>query len=725
MLYFCTFCLSFSSAMQRSDFSFKRIDRLLKPAGLGNALNSIASGKFIYMESARWNGRADLRKGKRADPTAIHRIIVGVKHRNLDQLKEILFDISDPHSANYGHHLSNTEVQEMTTNAESCDYVVQFLRFHGISVSDKSVHGGQYIEVEATISEWEQLFNTEFYEIEHIEKSDRKFLRALHYSLPELLSAHVGVVFNTVQLPDPNYFQNKKRVRATPLSDLSVSSWSGADSLSGYVTPSLLNSVYGITNNGGSSSASQGVFESIDQSMSPSDLAYFQTYFNLPVEPVAYNIGGHSSNTACKANYGNDCAEANLDVQWMMAVAQHTPTTYYYYDNDDFMLGWILEVAKTTRPVLVYSISYGLDEVYLPDSYGSEFDVQAIKLGVQGVTIVASSGDDGAISANGRDSYLYCGYMPSFPASSPYVVAVGGTMGPERNLPEVACQGDLGGVITTGGGFSTYADMPSYQAEAVNGYLSSVAGTPKEPSRGFNRAGRGYPDISALAYNYVVAIDKKFYGVSGTSASSPVFAGMVSLVNSARIAAGKSAVGWINPALYMYSSLFVRDVTVGDNFCVASGLVCCEQGYYATTGWDPVTGLGSVDFPSFMSTFMSMENNYMHPSMKPTVFGEKSASPSKAPVLPPALSPTASPSMSAGWMQISVYEEAHCEMGEDKTGNRIATSISALPTGVCLVEYDTDHKTVLGSRKYFCEEGIYSSARAQFHTPLFDYFYIF
>ena len=79
----------------------------------------------------------------------------------------------------------------------------------------------------------------------------------------------------------------------------------------------------------------------------------------------------------------------------------------------------------------------------------------------------------------------------------------------------------------------------------------------------------------------------------GTSASAPVFGGMVSLVNAARKAAGKSSLGWINPALYAFASKFVNDITSGNNKCKV-GPTCCAQGFYASTGWDPVTGLGSV-----------------------------------------------------------------------------------------------------------------------------------
>jgi tripeptidyl-peptidase-1 len=133
-------------------------------------------------------------------------------------------------------------------------------------------------------------------------------------------------------------------------------------------------------------------------------------------------------NHACRAHNGNDCIEANLDVQYLMAVAQHVPTTYYYWSGEDFLLEWIQQVAEMTNPPLVFSISYGVDEPELPASYGQQFDIQAMKLGVRGVTILASSGDDGAVSPSAASNSMNCGYNPSFPATSPYVTAVGGTM---------------------------------------------------------------------------------------------------------------------------------------------------------------------------------------------------------------------------------------------------------------------------------------------------------
>jgi tripeptidyl-peptidase-1 len=181
-------------------------------------------------------------------------------------------------------------------------------------------------------------------------------------------------------------------------------------------------------------------------------------------------------------------------------------------------------------------------------------------------------------------------------------------MGPEKGGPEVVCQSDKGGVITSGGGFSTYFAQPAWQKQAVTGYLSKRNST-SLTAPGYNQNGRGFPDISLLSVNYQVFIGGALVGVYGTSAAAPVFAGMVTLLNTARKAAGMSNVGFINPTLYQAGankSLSVfHDVASGHNKCCSSGLqgVCCSSGFSAIQGWDPVSGWGGVDFAQLATVF--------------------------------------------------------------------------------------------------------------------------
>jgi hypothetical protein len=190
--------------------------------------------------------------------------------------------------------------------------------------------------------------------------------------------------------------------------------------------------------------------------------------------------------------------------------------------------------------------------------------------------------------------------------------------------------------ITSGGGFSTYYPQPAWQSAAVSGYFATAAGLGKSPVAGYAANGRAYPDISLAGMNYVVVTGGISYAVSGTSASCPAVAGFISNINAARLAIGKGSVGWINPALYTKGSSFVNDVTSGHIKCVADG-TCCSTGFYATTGWDPATGLGSVNYGKMASFFVALGSNiiYSFPSMSPTLLP-----------LPPSTSPmTVAPSV--------------------------------------------------------------------------------
>ena len=121
---------------------------------------------------------------------------------------------------------------------------------------------------------------------------------------------------------------------------------------------------------------------------------------------------------------------------------------------------------------------------------------------------------------------------------------------PPPGDPEIACQSHLGGVITTGGGFSTYYQAPAWQKASMDLYFARIKEMSELPSKGYNPQGRGYPDVSFNGVEYQVVIGGNTVSVYGSSASAPVFAGMITLVNTLRRAAGFPTVGFINPTLY-------------------------------------------------------------------------------------------------------------------------------------------------------------------------------
>ena len=134
----------------------------------------------------------------------------------------------------------------------------------------------------------------------------------------------------------------------------------------------------------------------------------------------------------------------------------------------------------------------------------------------------------------------------------------------------------------SGGGFSNIFPQPDYQSTAVENYLDALGST----NAGlFNRTGRAFPDVSAQGIRYITRINGTFFTVDGTSASTPVWASVVALLNDALLNAGKPPLGFINPLLYSQGAAALNDITNGSN----PG--CGAQGFPAMEGWDPVWAL--------------------------------------------------------------------------------------------------------------------------------------
>jgi len=340
--------------------------------------------------------------------------------------------------------------------------------------------------------------------------------------------------------------------------------------------------------------ASQSLYESLGQNYGPDDLFSFEDKFNLYKINIDKVVGNNNAD-ACYQD-PDSCGEANLDVLYIMGMAQNAETWYWYSDDQSSTwTDWIYAVANDADSPLVHSISYGGYETD-GDSEMMTFSTEAKKLALRGMTIIVSSGDDGVSNFNVRKGSDYCGYNPSFPATSPYVTTVGATQGPEQGYNEVACSSDTGGGITSGGGFSGYFKRPSYQDTAISYFFNNLQ---TKPYDGYQAEGRGIPDVSIMGHNYLISLGGQWTEVSGTSASSPVFAAMMTLVNDLRMQNGKGPMGFLNQVLYSLDSSVWNDITSGNNACSSGNqdtAVCCNEGFTAQAGWDPVTGLGTPKF---------------------------------------------------------------------------------------------------------------------------------
>ena len=314
-----------------------------------------------------------------------------------------------------------------------------------------------------------------------------------------------------------------------------------------------------------------------------SDLKKFFNGVQVPEPTVsAISVDGGKNTPGSDAD-----GEVELDIEVAGAVAPGANIAVYFAPNtDQGFINAIIDAAHdTSRKPSVISISWGAPE----DAWTAQSQ-QAMNAALQdaatlGVTVTAASGDNGS-SDGVTDGKLHA----DFPASSPFILACGGTTlrGSGNTISsETVWNETAQNEGATGGGVSNVFPIPAYQQSA---------GVPANPQTNF--AGRGVPDVSGDAdpsTGYEIVVDGQNGVVGGTSAVAPLWAGLIALINQKL---GRS-VGFVNPVLYALTAPAFNDITSGNND--DSGL----GGYDASPGWDACTGLGSPDGTALLNALYS------------------------------------------------------------------------------------------------------------------------
>jgi tripeptidyl-peptidase-1 len=524
--------------------------------------------------------------------------------------------VSDPDHQRYGQHLTTEEVNDLIKPTDETSRLVHdWLADYGIHGDSLSYSpSGDWIKCNVTIREAEQLLGTSYSTYQH--KTDGSWMiRTPEWSLPQPLHAHISTIqpTNSFMRPNPRrstlkiphkVFPSSIQDQVAPLPKDATVAQACSGSL---VTPSCLRTLYGTIDY--SPKATNQTFMALCDYLGEVNLrsdatSYFQKYRPDAVAAASafqqVSIDGGTVQQKLNSSEVNaqTGVEGNLDVQTMLGIAWPVPLTAYSTggrnpefipdaatptNSDEPYLVWVEYMLSLSSLPSVVSTSYGDDEQTVSLSYATTVCNSFAQLGARGVSLLFSSGDSGVGENNdcvSNDGLNTATFLPSFPASCPYVTTVGGTY---KTSPEVAA---LDGSFTSGGGFSNYFARPSYQDAQVSAYLSANSNFKQYGSQ-FNASGRAYPDIAAQSVSFATVWDGSVIAVDGTSAASPAAAGVLALVNDALIAAGKAPLGFLNPWLYKTGSSAFTDILSGNS----AG--CGGNGFPAAKGWDAVTGFGT------------------------------------------------------------------------------------------------------------------------------------
>ncbi|KAG2361732.1 hypothetical protein BDR07DRAFT_1286342 [Suillus spraguei] len=535
------------------------------------------------------------------------------------ELEKHLWEISDPSHARYGAYLSKEETEElMAPHPETLDIVSEWLALHGLGEGDVTHSSARdWVTIRVPVGLAEEMLDTTYYVYTHTETGE-SIVRTTSYSLPDILHNHVDLIQPTTMFARFKAFastvhkHNQTQAAVSHLPGKTIKGPAGNPvdaSCNATITLSCLRQLYNAEDykSNAKNNNKLGLTGYLEQYANNEDLQQFYKDQN----PLAYG----SNYTLISINGGENPQsyeeaglEANLDTQFGFGLAWPTPGTFYTTggkppfipdaatpnNTNEPYSQWLEYMHRQQDLPQTISTSYGDDEQTVPYSYAVRICAGMASLGARGVTLLFSSGDNGVGDGDSDPATQQCKshdgkdrFLPMFPASCPYVTAVGGTV----NVPEVAS-------TFSSGGFSNYFARPAYQDAAVSEYLAKLG--PDTYKGLYNASGRAFPDVAAQSVSFSIIYQGQPDLIDGTSCASPSFAAFVAMLNDARINANKAPLGFLNPFLYSAGYKALNDITEGNN----PG--CGTPGFNATVGWDPVTGYGTPDFTKLKDLVLSM-----------------------------------------------------------------------------------------------------------------------
>ncbi|KNC50473.1 tripeptidyl-peptidase 1 [Thecamonas trahens ATCC 50062] len=508
-------------------------------------------------------------------PTPAERITVMVGLRAPDggrALRAKFFAVSDPASPDYRNFWSRKELIAAVA-ADKLDVQAVAAWMAEAGAEPRLTATGDWLETTMTVAQAETLFGAKIEAFTWAtDDSDARILRTLEaVTVPTTVAPLVTAVVGLTSFPVTLGARRSRRESGVSLGTPKV-------------TPQLLYKHYNVTEPAPKvANLTMACAEFEHQSFSPRDLTRFQRDFKLAEQKVSKVVG---------PNDGLGHTEANLDIQYIMALAQGVEAEMWLQSGLSFnLVKWAQDVLASSDIPLVWSMSYGEAIETISVSEAQQYNAELQKFGSLGVTQIAAAGDTGVYSRGHPTGGIF---YPTYPASLPAVTAVGATQMTDSG-DENSCTDWSGGGFAPSKYFASATEAP-WQVDAIHAYFASGVDLP--PVAYYDSHGTGFPDVSALGVDFEVVMGLIREPVSGTSAASPTFAGIIANVNAHLINAGSRPLGFLNPFLYAHPEAF-NDITQGKN---DDGT---KYGFEATKGWDPASGLGTPNFAAILTAAMA------------------------------------------------------------------------------------------------------------------------
>ncbi len=461
------------------------------------------------------------------------------------------------------------------------------------------------VQVSGTTAVIEKAFDVKLFDYSHAGGSYRGRTGPVH--VPAELSGIVEGVFG---------MDNRCVVKRRPQPIPAVNHAKAGSIPSSWYTPAELATHYNFPTGDGSGEA-VGLLE-FGGGYFPADLQQFCSLAGVGV-PTVKPVSVDGTSTSAK-----DGAEGEvmLDIEVVAGVCPKATIVVYFAAFTE--QGWIsiLDAAtqdKTNNPgVISASWGYAEDNYIWTEQAMTQINETMKDAAMLGMTICVAAGDDGS-----SDAVTDGNAHVDFPSSSPYALAVGGTTIPSKTASAKdtvwfegdGLRADNGG--STGGGVSTMFARPAWQSKIA---IDSVNSGSIE--------GRVVPDIAANAdwikSPYLLVVDGGAQGNGGTSAATPLWASLITLINAERGSAGR--VGYLSPLLYAPPSGSGSGSTVGTLGCtdVTSGNNNTDKvgGYAAAAGYDAVSGWGVPNGKNLLAALATATS-------APAIGGKKPSKPKK------------------------------------------------------------------------------------------------